>query len=61
MPDYSNVAVRRSEASAGPFKWDEIDEEAEKDLITRGPYELDNGSIYRGQWSRGGLRHGRGI
>ncbi len=32
-----------------------------KNLIQRGPYELDNGAIYVGEWTKEGLRHGRGM
>lgn len=61
IPNYSNQATRQSERQAGPFKYDEDRRHESEDLITRGPYELDNGSVYQGQWSREGLRQGRGI
>lgn len=62
MPNYSNQATRHSEKQAGPFKYDEVfHQEYQEGIILRGPYELDNGSVYQGQWSRDGLRHGRGI
>ena len=28
--------------------------------MDRGPYELDNGAIYHGQWTEDGLREGKG-
>jgi hypothetical protein len=31
------------------------------DLVTRGPYMLDNEAVYQGQWTRSGLREGKGI
>lgn len=59
--DYSNEATRQTERKAGPFKFENDEDFATEDLITRGPYELDNGSIYQGQWSKEGLRQGKGI
>lgn len=56
MPDYSNEATRATEKQVGPFEWDEDDSQYGTDLIVRGPYELDNGAIYRGSWSKEGLR-----
>ena len=32
-----------------------------KDLISRGPYLLDNEAVYHGQWTRMGMREGIGI
>lgn len=61
MPDYSNEATRATEKQVGPFEWDEDDSQYGTDLIVRGPYELDNGAIYRGSWSKEGLRQGRGV
>lgn len=60
MPDYSNTATKQSEASHGPFRYDDqfYDDDT---LITRGPYELGNSSVYQGQWSREGLREGKGV
>ena len=60
MPDYSNEATRATEKQVGPFEWDEDEAQYGTDLIERGPYELDNGAIYKGSWSREGLRQGRG-
>jgi hypothetical protein len=61
VPDYSNPMTRATEEKMGPFKYDQDDQFDENDLIDRGPYELDNGAIYKGQWSREGLRYGRGV
>lgn len=61
VPDYSNPATRATEAKLGAFNYDQDNQFDENDLIDRGPYELDNGAIYKGQWSREGLRYGRGI
>lgn len=47
LPDYSNPATRETEKSLGPFEYDvEINKMYDQDIITRGPYELDNGAIY---------------
>ena len=49
MPDYMNEASRQTEKSLGPFKYDVNDGKLEDaELIMRGPYELDNGAIYKG-------------
>lgn len=48
MPEYSNNATKKTEKLCGIFKWDDVEEVYEKELIVRGPYELDNGSVYRG-------------
>jgi hypothetical protein len=62
MPDYSTPATRSTESRLGPFVFDRNEEINNRmDLITRGPYELDNQAIYQGQWTREGLREGRGI
>lgn len=47
MPDYSSFATRETEKQLGPFVYD-IDPTAASniEIITRGPYELDNGAIY---------------
>jgi hypothetical protein len=49
LPDYSSFATRETEKQLGPFVYD-VDEKRMYDLeiITRGPYELDNGAIYQG-------------
>lgn len=60
LPDYSSFATRETEKSLGPFIFDQ-DESNEFQLISRGPYELDNQAIYQGQWTKDGLRHGRGL
>lgn len=61
MPDYSNEATRATEKQVGAFEYDEDEAQYGPDLIERGPYELDNGAIYKGFWSREGLRQGRGV
>ena len=47
MPDHSNAATRQTEERMGPFVYDD-DESIYNDVIDRGPFELDNGSIYHG-------------
>ena len=61
IPDYSNPATKKAESNLGVFKYDRDSEFDQSDLIDRGPYELDNGAVYKGQWSREGLRWGRGV
>jgi hypothetical protein len=48
MPDHSNEATRQTEARLGPFIFDRAVEESNrsKEVIDRGPYEMDNGAIY---------------
>lgn len=61
MPDYSNPATKATEAKLGKFEYDQPMSPSGKNLIERGPYELDNGAIYVGEWTKDGLRHGRGL
>ena len=47
LPDYSSFATRETEKQLGPFVFDLDDKKLfGTDLLTRGPYELDNGAIY---------------
>lgn len=48
IPDYSNNATRATEARLGPFVFDQESSEKNKDVVDRGPYELDNEAIYHG-------------
>ena len=65
LPDYSNPATKATEEKLGPFNYERdappASELAGLELIMRQPYELDNGAIYQGQWTKEGLRHGRGV
>ena len=61
MPDYSNYATKATEAKMGQFVYDQPPTPTSKNLIERGPYELDNGAIYVGEWTKDGLRHGKGM
>jgi len=47
LPDYSSYATRETEKLLGPFVYD-LDDKIlfALEIITRGPYELDNGAIY---------------
>lgn len=58
MPDYSNPVTRATEQRLGPFVWDDV-ENFEKPLRDKGPFELNNGAVYQGQW-HDALREGRG-
>ena len=61
MPDYSNTATRATEQKLGKFEYNLPQSPTSKNLIERGPYELDNGAIYVGEWTKEGLRHGKGL
>ena len=61
IPDYSNPETRATEQRLGPFKYDSPPDDMERDLETKGPFELDNEAIYVGQWTKNGLRHGKGV
>ena len=61
MPDYSNHATKETEKKLGAMVYDQPDTPTTKTLISRGPYELDNGAIYVGEWTKDGLRHGKGL
>ena len=60
MPDYSNPQTALTESRLAPFVYDKIDTDR-KDLVNRGPYELDNKAVYHGEWTREGLREGKGV
>ena len=52
MPDHSNASTRETEERLGPFIFDKSENDKDLDVVTRGPYELDNGAIYHGQWTK---------
>lgn len=61
MPDHSNELTRQTEARLGGFVYDnEHPYPNNALLISRGPFEMDNGAIYHGQWTKDGLREGKG-
>ena len=60
MPDWTNAATKLTITRLDEFIFDRPEPRKIK-LITKGPLELDNGAIYRGQWTKNGLREGRGI
>lgn len=61
IPEYGNEATKQIEIQLGQFPYDPNEDPKDVELIERGPFELDNGAIYIGQWSKDGLRFGRGI
>ena len=61
LPDFSNEATRLTKEQLGNFEWDIDEYHYGDDLVTRGPFELDNGAVYKGSWSKEGLRHGCGL
>ena len=48
MPDYSNAATKETEERLGEFIFDQPEPASNKEIVTRGPYELDNGAVYHG-------------
>jgi len=60
MPDHSNEATRSTEARLGVFIYDRVQSPRSEPIIERGPYEMDNGAIYHGQWTKDGHREGKG-
>ncbi len=60
VPDYSNPETRATELKLGPFKFEKPAGEDDRDLLEKGPYELDNSAIYIGHWNKTGLREGTG-
>lgn len=63
LPDYSNPATKATEDRLGSFNYEKEAAPSNEglELIQRQPYELDNGAIYQGQWTKEGLRHGKGV
>lgn len=47
LPNFGNHATKNSEASQGIFRYDDLGVEHDN-IILRGPYELENGSVYQG-------------
>lgn len=48
MPDHSNEITRKTELRLGPFEFDMVESPRALDIVEKGPYELDNGAIYKG-------------
>ena len=51
MPDHLNDLTRGTEERLGPFIFDMPDGPDAHLLVSKGPFELDNGAIYFGQWT----------
>ena len=62
MPDISNELTKATETRLGAFifEFSNFPEQQNGELIDRGPFELDNGAIYQGQWNKDGKREGKG-
>ena len=58
MPDHSNVATRETEERLGDFVFDRPEFVNDQESVARAPFELDNGAVYKGQWTKEGLREG---
>ena len=61
MPDHSNAATRETEDRLGAFIYDRPEFVNDSESVVRPPFELDNGAVYKGQWTKEGLREGKGI
>jgi hypothetical protein len=48
MPDYSNARIRQIEDTLGQFVFEQNEEFKDEGLVTRGPYQLSNGAVYKG-------------
>lgn len=61
VPEIHNPNTKTILEQLGPFKYDSDPEMFKEcqDLPTFGPYELDAGAIYIGQW-KNHLKHGKG-
>ena len=60
MPDLTTFAARKTDERLGPFKYEDEEYITTEDLMLKGPFEMENGAIYLGQWSKEGKREGRG-
>jgi hypothetical protein len=60
MPDFSNPVTRVAEEKCGPFQYDEEEQLSSMPLLDKGPFKLNNGAVYFGQWTSDGLREGKG-
>ncbi len=61
MPDYSNENTRTVRSRLVPHDYPTTNlERSSKELVSRGPIELDNGPYYMGQWNDNGTREGKG-
>jgi hypothetical protein len=61
MPDLSNELTKATETRLGAFMFEVVEApQLDGEVVEKGPYELDNGAIYHGQWNKDGLREGKG-
>ncbi|CAG9322820.1 unnamed protein product [Blepharisma stoltei] len=60
VPDYSTIATRQVESILGPFVTTNTPNDSTT-KIKRGPCEIENCSIYTGEWNTNNQRHGYGI
>ena len=61
IPQYANEAINATESRIGKFIYDKLESNSDRELIDKGPFELDNQAVYVGQWNKMGLRHGKGM
>ena len=58
VPDYTNSSAKMMQTKLGPFIYRGPDD---KNLIKRGPVQMENEAIYIGEWSTANKRHGKGV
>ena len=61
FPVFSNANTEKSEQRFGKFDYTKANVPNDLELIEKGPCELDNKAVYLGQWSKTGLREGKGV
>ena len=61
LPDFSTQKSRAVEARLGAFIWERAHAPNIRNVITRGICELDNGADFHGQWTKDGMREGKGV
>lgn len=58
IPDFSNITTRITESRMPPFVFEEV--ETNEKVNEKGPHMLQDGTVYVGEWSKKGRRHGKG-
>ena len=61
VPEIHNPNTKAILEALGPFKYEQDADMLKEcsELPSLGPYELDGGAIYIGQWKKG-MKHGKG-
>jgi hypothetical protein len=61
LPDFSNPEARATEQRLGPFQDPGRPSGLPTGLVRKGPYQVENGAIYIGEWDSQGRRCGQGL